>query len=57
MKAIQVSVVEVSGQTHALLSPLTEVQKRLLGLWDLPLDLYDRLVAGFPIPPPNKSEP
>ena len=30
MKTISVSVVDVNGQTHALLSPLTEVQKRLL---------------------------
>jgi hypothetical protein len=32
MKTISVSVVEVNGQTYALLSPLTEVQKRLLEL-------------------------
>jgi hypothetical protein len=32
MKTISVSVVEANGQTHALLSPLTEVQKRLLEL-------------------------
>jgi len=40
MKTISVSVVEVNGRTHALLSPLTEVQKRLLELWGLPPDLY-----------------
>ena len=33
MKTISVSVVEVNGQTHAMLSPLTEVQTRLLELW------------------------
>jgi transposase len=57
MKAISVSVVEVNGQLHALLSPLTEVQKRLLALWDMPPDLYERVACGFPIPPPNMSEP
>jgi transposase len=57
MKTISVSVVEVNGQTHALLSPLTEVQIRLLELWDLPPDLYKKVVRGFPIPPPNTSEP
>jgi transposase len=57
MKTISVSVVEVNGQCHALLSPLTEVQKRLLALWDMPPDLYDKLACGFPIPPPNTSEP
>src|SRR3954467_4875880 len=30
MKAISVSVVEINGRAHALLAPLTDVQKRLL---------------------------
>ena len=57
MKTISVSVVEIDGHRHALLSPLTEVQKRLLALWDLPLDLYEKVASGFPIPPMNTSEP
>jgi transposase len=57
MKTISVSVVEINGQTHALLSPLTEVQIRLLDLWGLPPDLYEKLVRGFPIPPVAISEP
>jgi len=57
MKTISVSVVEISGQIHALLSPLTEVQRRLLDLWGLPPDLYEKVVRGFPIPPLNISEP
>jgi transposase len=57
MKTISVSVVEVSGQIHALLSPLTEVQQRLLALWDMPPDLYETVACGFPIPPTNASEP
>jgi transposase len=57
MKAISVSVVEVNGQIHALLAPLTEVQKRLLVLWDMPPDLYEKVASGFPIPPTNTSEP
>jgi transposase len=57
METISVSVVLVNGQTHALLSPLTEVQKRLLHLWDLPPDLYEMVARGFPKPPPNTSEP
>lgn len=51
MKTISVSVVEVNGQTHVLLAPLTKVQKRLLDLWDLPPDLYDKVTRGFPVPP------
>jgi transposase len=57
MKTISASVVEINGQTHALLSPLTEVQTRLLKLWNLPPDLYEKLVSGFPIPPLKTSEP
>jgi transposase len=51
MKTISISVVEVNGRIHALLSPLTEVQKRLLELWDLPPDLYENVARGFPEPP------
>jgi len=57
MKTISLSLVEVDGRPHALLSPLTEVQKRLLELWDLPPDLYDKLVCGFPISAISTSEP
>jgi transposase len=57
MKTISVSVVAVNGQLHALLSPLTAVQKRLLALWGMPSDLYEKVASGFPIPPPNTSEP
>jgi transposase len=57
MKTLSVSVVETNGQVHALLSPLTEVQKRLLQLWDMPPDLYEKVACGFPIPPTNTSEP
>src|SRR5262245_19837188 len=51
LKTISISVVEVSGRIHALRSPLTEVQKRLLELWDLPPDLYEEVARGFSEPP------
>ncbi len=57
MKTISVSVVEVNGQIHALLSPLTEVQQRLLELWGLPPDLYEKVTHGFRKPPLSTSEP
>jgi len=57
MTAITVSVVAINGQTHALLSPLTEVQKHLLELWGLPADLYEKVARGFPKPTLDKSEP
>jgi transposase len=57
MQTISVRVVEINGQTHALLSPLTEVQRRLLALWDRPPDLYEKVACGFPISPVKMSEP
>ena len=51
LQTISISVVEVGGRIHALLSPLTEVQKRLLELWDLPPDLYEKVARGFSEPP------
>jgi transposase len=57
MKTVSVSVVEVNGQVHTLLSPLTEVQKRLLALWDMPPDLYEKLVSRFSISTIAVSEP
>jgi transposase len=51
LKTISISVVEVSGRIHALLTPLTEVQQRLLELWNLPSDLYEDVALRFPEPP------
>jgi transposase len=57
LKSISVSVIQSNGQIHALLTPLTEVQRRLLDLWGLPPDLYEKVVRGFPISPAEMSEP
>ena len=57
MKTISVSVVEVNGQTYALLSPLTEIQKELLALWDMPPDSYEKIRRKFREPSPSMSEP
>src|SRR6516164_4348402 len=51
LKTISISVIEVNGRIHALLSPLTEVQKRLLELWDLPPDFYEKVASEFSEPP------
>ena len=51
LKTISISVIEVNGRIHALLTPLTEVQQRLLELWDLPPDLYEEVALRFPEPP------
>jgi transposase len=39
------------------LTPLTPLQERLLQLWELPPDLYQRLLLHSQIPPPASSEP
>jgi transposase len=57
LRTISVSVVEVAGQICILLSPLSEVQQRLLDLWDLPPHLYEDVILHFPKPPPFRSEP
>jgi transposase len=51
LKTISISVVEVNGRIHTLLSPLTEVQQRLLELWNLSPDIYEKVANGFPQPP------
>jgi transposase len=57
LKAISVSVVEVHGLIHVLLTPLTKVQQQLLELWDLPPDLYEKVARGFPQTTESMSEP
>src|SRR6266545_2246411 len=57
LQTISVSVVEVHGRIHVLLTPLTKVQQRLLELWDLPPDLYEKVVRGFPQTTESMSEP
>lgn len=57
MKTISVSVIEVNGQQHALLTPLTKIQKELLDLWGLPPDLYEKIAQVIQKTTPNISEP
>ena len=54
---MSISVVAVGEQVCVLLSPLSGIQQRLLDLWDLPPDLYEKLTLHFPIPPPTIPEP
>lgn len=54
---ISVSIVSVNGQVHALLCELTPLQRRLLELLDLPLDLYETVLLGFPQSTLHTSEP
>ena len=49
---ISLAVVEVAGQVAAHLTPLSDLQQKLLELWGLPSDLYQHLTLHFPEPPP-----
>jgi len=57
LQTIRVSVVEVYGRMHVLLTPLTKVQQRLLELWNLPPDLYEKVACEFPQTTESMSEP
>src|SRR5262249_40811954 len=57
LMTICVSLVEVHGCLHVLLSPMTKVQQRLLQLCDLPPDLYEKVARGFPQTTERMSEP
>jgi len=51
-EGISLAIVQTGGQVTAHVTPLTALHERLLVLWDLPRDLYDRLTLHFPKPPP-----
>ena len=55
-EGISLSVVEVAGRPSRHITPLTTLQQRLLVLWDLPSDLFQRLTLHFAEPPPALSE-
>ena len=48
---VSLSRVTVDQQTHVHLSPLSELQKKILHLLELPLEIYTRLIAVSFIPP------
>jgi transposase len=55
-KGISLAVVEVAGHQSTHVTPLTPVQQKLLGLWNLPADLFHRLALHCAEPPPLLSE-
>jgi transposase len=48
---IHLSIVMLGQQTHRHITPLSELQKRILGLLDVSPAIYDRLGADSPKPP------
>lgn len=51
-RGIDLVVTERAGRVGVHVTPLTALQQRLLELWELPPDLYQRIVAHFSKPPP-----
>jgi len=51
-KGISLALIKAAGQLAAYIVPLTALQQKLLELWGLPPDLYQRLTLHFPEPPP-----
>jgi transposase len=51
-KGISLAIVEAAGQRTVHVPDLTTLQQKLLDLWALPADLYQRLTLHFPKPPP-----
>jgi transposase len=51
-KGISLVIVQTAGKALAHVLPLTSLQQKLLDLWELPIDLYQRLSLHFPEPPP-----
>jgi hypothetical protein len=49
-KGISLVKVQTAGQLTRHLTPLTDLQKKLLDLWGLAPDLYSRLTLHSPIP-------
>jgi transposase len=51
-KGISLVIVETAGKVLAQVLSLSTLQQKLLDLWELPADLYQRLSLHFPEPPP-----
>jgi transposase len=52
-KGICLAIFEMAGEQVVDVIPLTALQQKLLELWELPPDLYQRLTLHFPEPPPS----
>jgi hypothetical protein len=56
-KGIDLALVSIGGQTLRHITPLSEVQKKILASLDLPLDIYSRLASPFSESTKNMTEP
>jgi hypothetical protein len=56
-KDIHLSVVSIGEQVLYHVTPLSDVQQKILSLLDFPSDIYTRLVLEFSKPPGKMTEP
>lgn len=56
-KGIYLSVVTLADQVLFHVSPLSDVQEKILSLLDFPADIYSQLTSGFPRPTGKMTEP
>jgi transposase len=56
-KGIHLSLVSIGEQVLYHVTPLSELQMKILSLLDFPSDIYTRLVLGFPKPAGKMTEP
>ena len=56
-KGIHLSVVSIGEQVLYHVTPLSEVQQKILSLLGFPSDIYTRLVNGFSKPAGKMTEP
>jgi transposase len=56
-KGIYLSVVTLGEQVLYHVTPLSDVQGKILSLLDFPVDIYTQLVSGFPKPAGKMTEP
>lgn len=47
---IHLTLVLIGQQTHRHISPLSDLQQKILALWDMPGDIYSRLVSNSSFP-------
>ncbi len=50
-KEIHLTVVTIGQQVHRHLTPLSDLQHRVLSLLDLSVDIYSNLLGDFSVPP------
>lgn len=56
-KGIYLSVVTLDEQVFYHVTPLSDVQKKILSLLDFPVNIYTQLASGFPKPVGKMTEP